>query len=149
MSLVFLKVACRAVAFKPEFLHTQKNPLVWPQGTALGFVTICDPAMLIMLLGKWKPTSAEPTFNTKVSALEFWEGELHNSISLPTLWFRLNQLCSLKSTKEKKKSIILFTIQYSCVWLASAPGHKPGTSEFKSGSASDFLCGLWISLRLL
>lgn len=73
MSLVFLKVACRAVAFKPEFLYTQKNPFVWPQGTALVFFTICEPAMLITLLGKWKLTSAEPTFNTKVSALEFWE----------------------------------------------------------------------------
>lgn len=73
MSLVFLKVACRAVAFKPEFLYTQKKPLVWSQGTALGFVTICDPAMLITLLGKWKPTTAEPTFNTKFLALEFWE----------------------------------------------------------------------------
>lgn len=28
MSLVFLKVACRAVAFKPDFLYTQKKPLV-------------------------------------------------------------------------------------------------------------------------
>lgn len=70
MSLLFLKVACRAVAFKPEFLYTQKKPLLWPQGTALGFVTICDPAMFIMLLGKWKPTTAESTFNTKVLALE-------------------------------------------------------------------------------
>lgn len=68
MSLVFLKVACTA-AFKPEFLYSQKKPLVWPRGTALGFVTICDPATLITLLGKWKPTSAEPTFNTEVLAL--------------------------------------------------------------------------------
>lgn len=69
------------------------------------------------------------------------KGKLHNSIFLPTLRFGLNQLCFHKSMKEKE-SIILFAIQYSCVWLASAPGQKPGTSEFKSGSASDFLCGL-------
>lgn len=40
----------------------------------------------------------------KFQPLNFEKGELHNSISLPTLWFRLNQLCSLKSTKEKKKA---------------------------------------------
>lgn len=61
MSLVFLKVEHRAVAFKPEFLYTQKKPLVWPRGTIPEFVTIYDPATLTMLLGKWKPPSAEPT----------------------------------------------------------------------------------------
>lgn len=70
MSLVFFKVERRAVAFKPEFLYTQKKPLVWPPGTAPGFVTIYDPATLTMLLGKWKLPSAEPTFNTKVLAPE-------------------------------------------------------------------------------
>lgn len=79
MSSVLLKVAQRAAAFKPEFLYTQKKPLVWPQGTAPGFVTIHDPATLTMLLGKLKPPSAEPTFNTEVLALERQVKQFHLS----------------------------------------------------------------------
>lgn len=57
----------------PEFQYPQQKPLVWPQDTALPFVTISDPAMLTILLGKWKSTNASSYTNQNFQHLNFWD----------------------------------------------------------------------------